>query len=119
MPPIWPSRSATDHCGHEGTGASAPARSAAVARSAPFERIASTYSSYFTVRPASTRAYRRAFEEIRAVVGRLVDEHGNGPRFELLGRSGNQQRLELVDVVVLHVEPHVPRRLRQDHRHAM
>src|SRR3954463_14405756 len=116
MRPMWPSRSAIVQSGHDGTGASTPAFCAATASAAPFERIASTYSSCFTPRPSSTGIYRRRFDEVRAVVRRLVDEHADGPPFELVRRSGNEQRRELLDVVVVGIEPQVPRRFRQDHR---
>src|SRR5262249_1054495 len=79
MRPMWPSRSATVHSGHDGTRAStAPAR-ALVASALPSRRIASTRCS-----KEITLHFLHVVEELGPIVVGLVDERAHRPTLELV-----------------------------------
>src|SRR5215831_7524350 len=96
MRPVWPSRSATVHSGHDGTRASTPAVRALAASAAPSRRIASTRCS-----KEITLDVLGAVEQLRSVVVGLVDEHADRPTLELVVGRRDQQLRERRDLVVV------------------
>ena len=67
----------------------------------------------------ATRMLERRVDQLGALVANVVDVGADGPDLEQRVGSGEKQPRQRFDVVVLRVEPRRPRRLREDHRHAV